>query len=321
VRAALLLLAYAAALTAVGMLWLRQARWTDRAPRIGLFAWQAISASVVASVALAGLAVAVPVSAVSGGLADLLHACATALRARYATPGGAVVAVAGALVAVGTLVRIGYCLATTWRSGRRERRRQLEALALVGRTRAHGAVVVDHDEASVYCLPGRHGRIVLTSAALHLLEPDELRAVLAHERAHLRQRHHVAVTVATALVRAFPGVRFLSVARDEIARLAELAADDAACRAVGALPLAEALLTVGGSSAPAPALAAGGSHAGRRIRRLLTPIRRLGAVRALLALTLAAVALALPLLMAAQPAFAAGHENYCPVGSAEPHRG
>lgn len=197
-RVALSLVAYAALLNVVAVVWLRRTRWVERAPRIGVLAWQAISVGAAGSVVLAGFALAIPADAVSGGLADLLHACAMALRAQYATPGGATVAVAGPLAAFGVLARVGFCLATTWRTGRRNRLRQLEALALIRRTHADGAVVVDHDEASVYCLPGRRGRIVLTSAALRPLDRDEFGAVLAHERAHLHQRHGLAVAVATA---------------------------------------------------------------------------------------------------------------------------
>lgn len=321
-RAAVVLLAYAVFLGAGAARWLRRSAWVERAPRLGVLAWQVATAGLVVSVTLAGLAVATPSSKLSGDLADLLQACVMALRAQYATPGGAAVSATGAVLVLGMLGRIGYCLVATLRSATRERRAHLQTLALIGRTDAStDAVILSHTQPAAYCLPGRRGQIVLTSAALDRLGTAELRAVLAHERAHLRARHDLAVTAATALTRAFPKIPVLRVARDEIARLAELAADDAACRAAGRLPMAEALLTVAGSKIPAPALAVGGSHTGRRIRRLLKPAAPLGRVRTASVLLLAGVALVLPLGVAAEPALAAQHLNYCPVATAPPVNG
>lgn len=316
-KVALTLLAYALAVSTLGTYWLRHARWVDRAPRLGLLTWQVLSVSVIVSAAFAGLAVAVPITPITGDLADLLHACVMALQAQYATPGGAAVGVTGTVLTTCLLGRVGYCLARTWRSNHRERRRHLRVLAMISRPDpANGALIIDHQEASAYCLPGRRGRIVLTSTARATLGDDELRAVLAHERAHLRARHDLAVTAATALALAFPRIPVLATARDEIARLAELAADDTASRTVGRLPLAEALLAVADPHTPAPALAATGSHTGRRIRRLLDPAAPLGALRVALAFGLAAAVLAFPVGVAVQPAIAAQHLNYCPIAEA-----
>ena len=41
---------------------------------------------------------------------------------------------------------------------------------------------------AAYCVPGRPATIVLTSGALAVLDPAQLTAVLAHERAHLAGR-------------------------------------------------------------------------------------------------------------------------------------
>lgn len=313
-RVALLLLAYAGVVCVVGTTWLRCARWVDRAPRLGLLVWQAVSVSFLAAITLAGLAVAVPASHLGSDLADLLHACVMALRARYATPGGAATGFAGAVLAAGVLGRIASCLVAATHAARRERRRHTEMLAVVARRhRRTDALVVDHAAPAVYCLPGRQGRIVLTSAALDALGEDELRAVLAHEQAHLRERHDVAVTAALAFARAFPRIPLLTAARDEIARLAELAADDAAGRVAGRLSLAEALLAVAGSPAPAATLAAAASDTGRRVRRLLAPANPLGLGRTALTFAVAAAVLALPASIAAQPALAVQHVTYCPV--------
>lgn len=322
-RVSLVLLAYALAVGAGAPWLLLRAAWVDRAPRLGVLAWQAATVGMVASVVLAGLAMAAPIPRISGDLARLLEACAMAMRAQYATPGGAAVSATGAVLALGIVGRVGYCIAITLRAARRDRREHLEALTLLGREQVGtDAVVVDHVQAAAYCLPGRRGRIVLTSAAIEELAADQMQAVLAHERAHLRARHDLAVNAAAALAHAFPKVRIMEVARSQIVRLAELAADDAACRRVGRVPLAEALLIVGGSPGPAHALGAGSSHTASRVRRLLAYPPPLGRARAGLTLTVAGFVLALPLAVAAEPAVAATQLDYCPsaadVTAAEP---
>ena len=48
--------------------------------------------------------------------------------------------------------------------------------------------------------------VVLTSAAVEALDDTQLAAVLAHERAHQRGRHHLLVSLAGSLAAAFPRV-------------------------------------------------------------------------------------------------------------------
>lgn len=79
---------------------------------------------------------------------------------------------------------------------------------------------------------------MLTTGAIGALDESQLRAVLAHERAHLRGRHHLLVTLAGALSAAFPRVPAFRVAGEQVARLAELSADDAASASAHRLTVA-----------------------------------------------------------------------------------
>jgi hypothetical protein len=63
---------------------LRRSRWVDRAPRLAIAAWQALSAAIVLAVVLAGLVLAIPTAKLTGDAAALLKACAMALRLQYA---------------------------------------------------------------------------------------------------------------------------------------------------------------------------------------------------------------------------------------------
>ena len=98
---------------------------------------------------------------------------------------------------------------------------------------------------------------------------------------------------------------FLPLMRDpeeQVARLVELHADDAATRARDPRLLATALVVLATPASPAPALAAGATESILRIRRLLGPSEPLGRVRRhLLRATAAALALN-PVLLALTPA-------------------
>ncbi|MEP9395018.1 M56 family metallopeptidase [Gordonia sp. VNK1] len=102
--------------------------------------------------------------------------------------------------------------------------------------------LLDRTEATVFALAHRDGGIFISDAALGLLDRDELHAVLAHERAHLRQRHHGIMAVATALSAPVRWVPLVDAALSAIPHYLEIAADNAARRAVSTPALASALL-------------------------------------------------------------------------------
>ncbi|GAA4626377.1 hypothetical protein GCM10023196_034380 [Actinoallomurus vinaceus] len=297
----LLLLGYALLLATAGTALLRRASWPSRAPLLAIAAWQALSASVVGSVILAGLTAttaATRAGVVSGRCYGPVEwPCAPDTLSVAAVP-----VATGAVLALTVAARVLWCLCSAYGVASRERRLRRDGLALVGRPDARlGVTVVDHDAPAVYCVPGRHGRIVVTSGALAALDEDQLAAVLAHERAHLRQRHHLALTAAQALARAFGPLPVFTAAREQIAFLVELAADDAAAKGSGRLTVAEALLALAEAipaGAMAPALAAGGTTTGARARRLITGTRPLGRTRALLGLAVATAVLTAPLAAA-----------------------
>jgi Zn-dependent protease with chaperone function len=305
VIAAAALLVYAALLLAAAPV-LARAHWPERAPRLAVAAWLGLATSAIASVVLAGLALLVPAPKVSHGIAWLLATCGMQLRARYHHPGGPALAAAGALVAVALVTRLAWCavatLTVTARAGRRHRLR----LLLAGRPDPRlGALVVEHGEPAAYCMPGAGHPVVLTTAALRLLDDAQLGAVLAHERAHQAGRHHLLVSLAAVPAAAFPGVPAFRYARDEVARLVELAADDVAAARSPRLAVAEALLTLGEARAvqAAWALGAGGSTAADRVRRLIAAPNPLSRVASTVGTLTVAALVALPLILLAAPAF------------------
>jgi len=189
--------------------------------------------------------------------------------------------------------------------------------ALVGRPEpALGAVLVEHSQPAAYCVAGRHPTVILTTAALRVLAPGQLEAVMAHERAHLTWRHHRLVAMARISCRALPFLPLMRDAEAQVERLVEMHADDAATRARDPDSLATALVVMAaaGAAAPAPGLAAAdaaapatvlasaATDAAHRIHRLLRPVEPLGRSRRLLLQAMAAGLVLGPLIMALAPA-------------------
>lgn len=313
--APVLLIAFAVLATLAGPR-LGRRGWVDRSPRLGILAWQALTVSIVVSVILAGVSLALPVMPAIGGLADFLQACAVVLRAQYSTPGGAAVSTAGAILAFVLGGRVLCCLSSEVMSARREQRKHLESLSLVSRRDpVTGVLVVDHAVPAAYCLPGRRRDIVFTTAALHALDAQQRQAVLRHEVAHLHGRHHLVLAGAQALVRAFPRIPVFAVARAELGRLVELTADDrAAAGNDSRLTVASALVQLAEARhAPTSALAASGTATLMRVRRLAAPAAPLHRARVALTVAAATVMLALPVAVAATPALATVQAQTCPV--------
>ena len=297
------LVAYAAVVGTLGSRMLGRARWTARAPLLGIVTCLTAGWSVVAALGLAGLTLAVHATALGGGLSHLIGACVLRLRATYATPGGATVAGLGLTLAGAMAARTAVTAITHLRAVGRQASRHAQTARLVGhREPALGAVLVEHQEPVAYCVAGRYPTVILTTGALQALDPDQLDAVLAHERAHLAGHHHRLLAMARIGRHVLPFMPLMQEADAQVARLVELHADDAATRDRDPGPLATALVVLATAASPSPTLAAAATDTVQRIHRLLGPAEPLGrARRQLLRATAAAIALA-PALLALAPA-------------------
>ncbi len=155
--------------------------------------------------------------------------------------------------------------------------RSVRVLRLHRRVVCHdpGAIeVVDGTDAYAVTIPGRGGRIVISTAMCDLLDDDERRVVLAHEEAHARFRHDrylLAGRLANALL---PGTRRLS---DRLHFIIERWADETAAAHRGdrrfvAATLAKVALCVDGQPR-AFALGFAGLGVTARVAALLEPRR------------------------------------------------
>jgi Zn-dependent protease with chaperone function len=305
------LLAVVAVASALGASALPRADWPRRSPAAAILLWQALG--LASGLAAVGTLIGLALPASQGGLVFSVLRAAGQLRdgdgfglARLFGLSEAdgvplvLVAVRLACLAAGLVLLASLCwvLLAASIAALHARRRQRALLTLLahGDPKVPGALVVDYPSAAAYCLPGLRSRIVVSVGTLELLGRRELAAVLAHERAHLRERHDLVLLPFTALRRAFPRSATCTGAHLAVALLVEMLADDRALRGGPARELVSALVrfgTAGTCPAPAGALAAAEGEVAARVTRLLQPVRPLPAVAVM------AVCLAAALLVAA----------------------
>lgn len=116
--------------------------------------------------------------------------------------------------------------------------------------RLHGyhVLLVDDRHPFALSLPRRHGGMVVSTGAVYLLSDGELAAVLAHEHAHLQQRHHLIAAVVGGFTTRLRWIPLLAAAEDALGHYLEIAADDHARQVAGTPALASALFMLGQAS-------------------------------------------------------------------------
>jgi Zn-dependent protease with chaperone function len=286
-----LLAALALVLTGPVPAFMARAGWPYRIPRAAIALWQAIALAAVLAAFGAGIALSYSTAGEPGeprfdpsSPRDLAAALVLALTALV----GIRLLWAAGRVAVGTRAR-------------RKRHRDLVDVLATPDGLIPGLRVLAEETPLAYCLPALRGaRVVVSVGALDRLDDGELRAVLAHEQAHLRARHDLVLEAFTALHMAFPRFVRSDVALDHARTLVELLADDDASRHYGPLPLARALVALAGSPAPEAGLAAAKSSTVLRVQRLADPAPNSTLLSAT-AYTVAALLLVVPTFTVAAP--------------------
>lgn len=219
-----------------------------REPLLALLVWQAVSSTAVLSLLLAG-----PVAIFL-------------MRDNLDQAGHRRVAIAAIAVTAYMVVRLVVAGHTVGISLRRTRRRHVELLELVGREfdrlerpGPRGLRVIDHPTPTAYCVPGVRHRVVVSTGMLARLTEQEVAAVLAHERSHVRARHDLLVEFFTVLHTAMPALLRQEDVLAEVHLLAEVLADRTAARVVGPIPMGRALVAL--ANAPHPQATLGASAA------------------------------------------------------------
>jgi Zn-dependent protease with chaperone function len=252
VIALLLVLMLALACAPASVLPLVSGRWQVWHPRLALALWLGIGTGGLALAALSVLTAAVLV-AVSGPADGIARGLALVLVA-WLGLGGAGVLAAIALGAGGPSPSSPS--ADEEAASAAPVRRAHPATLRMAWDLELGAVLYEVDDPGLiaHAVGGKHPEIVLSRQAREALTPAELRGVLAHEAAHLRGHHARLRALCAWHAACLPrrsALRRLLVTRVHL--LTELAADDAAARAVGAERL-RAGLQAAHTLLPSPAL-------------------------------------------------------------------
>ncbi|MFC5930175.1 M56 family metallopeptidase [Cryobacterium melibiosiphilum] len=291
--AALVLGLIALILAAPAPILLARAHWTTRAPGVALVLWQSIAlaggVSMIGSLLTYGL---VPFgdSVLDGTLELGQYLVGAPLPADTLFTHG--LALSGAVILA---VHLVLNLTATLISAERQRRRHLNLIGLLSDPLPDrpGLRVIDHAAPVAYCLPGgAQSATVLSNGLLRILDAHQLQGVIAHERAHLQQKHHLVLLAFKSWHSALPWFPIANRAETAVALLVELLADDQARRVVDDRVLATAITLVASAhssagtnpvpraDAPPPAREpqaggpSGGSPGNRvepRVRRLVVP--------------------------------------------------
>ncbi|RFA21797.1 M56 family metallopeptidase [Subtercola boreus] len=285
---------------------LARAHWPSRSPGVALLLWQSIALtgglSMIGSLVTFGL---IPFGgSIISGLLDL----PPLLFAGALPPGVGLIHVfalsSAALLAAHLVLNLIVTIVRTERQRRRHRSLvDLLSTPLVGRP---GTLILDSPAPVAYCLPGARTVTVLSEGLVSLLDADQLEAVIAHERAHLQQQHHILLVAFESWRGSLPWFPIATLAQVAVSLLIEMLADDQSRRSTDNTTLAEAIALVGsaetqnivrrGSSAvavtdPAPPAVL------VRMRRLTNPEPQLTLAARTGILGLAALLLAFPVVL------------------------
>jgi Zn-dependent protease with chaperone function len=285
---------------------LGRARWPRRDPLVALVCWQAIGLagglSIIGALLVHGLA------PWGHSLPEAGWAVLTGGPSESAVRGDHWVTLTLAGVLAAELLGV---LALSWTRTARTRRRHRELLELVVRPSADvpDARLLEHPAPVAFCIPGARPLLVLSSGMVAELDDAQLAAVVAHERAHLAEHHHLYLLPFVAWEAALPVLPAAARAHAAVRELVEMRADD---RALGSLrgpdprrTLAQAIVVAAGAAGgevPSGALSVAGSAVAARVVRLVSPPAPLPAAARAAALGCAGLLLLVPPVLLLLPA-------------------
>ncbi|MDJ1137268.1 M56 family metallopeptidase [Streptomyces iconiensis] len=289
---------------------LTRCSWPDREPVLALWVWQCVVGAVLLcclfAMALSGAAAfeVVRSHVFAGAPRGVVEAYGPGANAPWAGALSLLLACGGAWTGAMLLreIRDARARRRSRRADLRQRAPQLPGEEALPEERL---VVLEGEKPDAWWLPGSAPQLVITTAALRRLKGRQLDAVLEHEQGHARARHDWLLHCSAALATGFSRVPVFAGFRDQVHRLVELAADDAASRRYGRLTIALALVELNedrGVFGPCPTPLA---MVPQRVHRLLTPTPRLPVGRRLRMTAVASLVPIVPVLVAFAPGLSA----------------
>lgn len=298
-------------------LWLKKAQWPSRAPGAALVLWQAIGISGGLALVTAPLTWGLQPfgTGIISGLLELWRVLQSqGPEAVVHDPRWHPLGLAGitlGLILFGHLTLV--LLHTAYRTFRQRKKHRefVEILSASLKDGDHGFTqdtvgagtmrVLPVEYPLAYCLPGINQPLTVVSRGLlDELTTQQLAAVLAHESAHLTQRHDLLRLAFESWHKAAPWFPATGVAVNEVSELTEIMADEVALSRHNREDLIAALAYTLHATTPAPQssasseVAADDNVTSRRILRLTKPDKRLGSCRVSLVIIVAVLLVTVP---------------------------
>lgn len=295
-------------------LWLKHAKWPSKAPGAALVLWQAIGIS--GGLALVTAPLTWGLQPFGPGIVPALVELWQIFQSQGVNavltdprwhPFGLAAMTLGLLLFGHLFLVLVHTAYRTFRQ--RKKHREFVEILAASVKEEHGLnqavskstriLPVEHPLA--YCLPAINQPLtVVSQGLLEELTSDELAAVLAHESAHLTQRHDLLRLAFEAWHKAAPWFPATGVAVQEVTELTEIMADDSALVAHSRHDLTAALALTAPESGDQPASHAQGPTAAdsevvsRRIKRLTDPEKPMGSCKVGLVIITAGLLVTVP---------------------------
>ncbi|MGH3695762.1 MAG: M56 family metallopeptidase [Pseudonocardiaceae bacterium] len=225
--------------------------------------------------------------------------------------------VAGLLSVLFVAVVVARCGGRVRRHAQQRRtlhRKHLDLLRILtgGGATPGSTLWLDVPHPMAYSVAGRPALIVASEGLRRCLPMEEVAAVLEHERAHLRGRHHLMVALAEALAAALPWLPLTRRSPHLVRALVEVSADSVAARSHGAGAVRSALLGMSADLTPAHGLGMARDCTALRLDLLSSPRPVRSRLRRSLRSGLAGTIAALIPALASTAFFVAGILVSCP---------
>jgi len=232
-------------------------------------AWWLLAAVGVVAGAVAGvLLLVLPGHGPAGAVLRVLHDCWTTVGHEDFPALDPIAGITSAAVLAAAAVRLARHSLVRRRHRTVLHRRHLTALHLAGERGGLPTLWLPDDRPIAYSMGGRRPLVVASTGLADRLTGPELRAVLEHERAHVRGHHHLLTGWAEVLGRTLPFVPLMRELPTALRLLVELAADRTASARCGTAPLRSALLRVRSGEGPRRTLSMAGGDTAIRLDHL-----------------------------------------------------
>lgn len=232
-------------------IFLAKAKWTQRAPFFAIILWQSIGLS--GGISLIGAFLVYGLSKLDSNtnltIKQILN---TKNLENYNINFWSIFTISTAILIT---IHLLLSLLTNYLKVTKQRKTHRNKLNIISSKHKNipKTIIIKHETPIAYCLPGGSKSItVLSQGLLNLLNTNEINAVIKHEQAHLRQKHHLLLLAFAAWNTAFPWLITTKIAQNCVNNIIEMLADDEALKTTQKTDLIQAISIVSTNSTHPP---------------------------------------------------------------------